>query len=451
MNLAWKKSEPDLWNIYNLTLEQLQVLYPDCKHLRTTQLKYKREIDRGLIRMPEKHTFDGDLESERQEVNRRRGKAAPKVGKTALMRTIEVPEEHLWAHEALQKHLDDEGTVSKARFSQYQMGYKDSDGEAQVQDLKAARFEVAFDTEPKWPLITRVESKRLAKKESLKGPQDAKKAIILPDLQIPYHDEKAVEIALELVRDVKPDKIVLLGDLLDLDSFSKFTNIPLAKEFAKSTQQAIIDAHNLLTMLRQLAPRAEIVVLEGNHDRRMTDHTIKNNMAAYGLKRADKPESWPVLSVPFLCAFDTLDVEYISGYPANRYWINENLQVQHGHRVRSSGSTAKLVSDNERVSTIFGHVHRIETQYKTHPTYDGQKTNAAFSIGCLCRLDGAVPSKNRGVDLSGRPIGSENWQQAVCVVDYQDGNMPFNVTPVYINTFDGYRAVYNGKTYAYGP
>jgi hypothetical protein len=100
------------------------------------------------------------------------------------------------------------------------------------------------------------------------------------------------------------------------------------------------------------------------------------------------------------------------------------------------------------VTTIFGHVHRIEVQYKTVQTYEGGKTNAAYAIGCLCKIDGSVPSSNRGVDLLGRPVANhENWQQAICVVDYEEGNSVFNVNPIYINTFNGYQAIYGGRRY----
>jgi hypothetical protein len=440
--MKYRWLEEELWNLYNLTLPQCIELYPECKHIRTTRLQYIRKINKGEVSMPERHTFDGDLEKEQSEISKRQGKAAPKLGELA---TLQVSVEHLKYHEKLQEALNEDGAVSKMRISEYQMGYKDADGEAQSHDLHAVRFELEFDSEPQWPPVTRVESVKLQRKEKASNPGDARKAVILPDLQIPYQDEKALEVALKIVRDVKPDKVVLIGDLLDLEAFSRFDNLPT---YAGTTQDAIVRAHQLLAEIRKMCPTAEIAVLEGNHDLRLSTHINKNAKSAYGLRRADQPEGWPVLSVPYLTAMDDLDVDYISGYPANRYWINQNLQVQHGHRVRSAGSTAKVVSENERVSTIFGHIHRLETQYRTHQTYEGGKTNAAFGVGCLCKIDGSVPSTNRGVDLMGKSVTNhENWQNAICVVDYQEGDSAFNVNPVYINTFENYRAVYNGKLY----
>lgn len=441
---------PDLWNLLSLPNAELYRLYGaylDKHSIRRTANKYRKLYHNGEINMPEREKpYNPDTEP--LEIANRRSKAAKTLGPKALETTVlTIPTDHLPYHEKLQEHLDAEGAVSKMRVSEYQMGYKDADGEAQSHDLKAMRFEVAFNTEPQWPIVSRVESVRLPKRERSEKDKlrEGKRAIILPDLQIPFQDEQAVQIALQVMADVKPDKVVIVGDLLDLSAWSKFLQRP---EWANQTQESIIQAHQLLATIRKLCPTAEIAVLEGNHDLRMNTHVQKNAAAALGLKRADQLEHWPVMSVPYLCAFDTLDVEYISGYPANRYWLNENLQVRHGNKVRSGASTARAISDDERVSTIFGHTHRLETHYKTKQTYDGGKINAAFSPGCLCRIDGTVPGANTGYDLDGKTVENyENWQQGLMVVDYEEGDGAFYPQQVFINSFNNYQTRFNGKTY----
>lgn len=172
---------------------------------------------------------------------------------------------------------------------------------------------------------------------------------------------------------------------------------------------------------------------------------MANAAAAFGIKIAGAPDSWPVMSVPHLLRLDELDVEYVGGYPAGAYWINDRLQCIHGLKVRSSGSTAKIVSDDERVSTIFGHVHRIEMHYKTVRVRNGGRTNFAFTPGCLCRIDGAVPSTKGSTDVHGRPVLSyEDWQQGLAVVHYNEGDSPFAIEPIYI---DHGRAIFRGKEY----
>ncbi|WP_218571937.1 hypothetical protein, partial [Pseudomonas sp. SZ57] len=84
---------------------------------------------------------------------------------------------------------------------------------------------------------------------------------------------------------------------------------------------------------RANAPEAEVTLIEGNHDRRLQKSILRNAKAAFGLKRANDPESWPVLSVPNLLRLDDLGVEYVEGYPAGEKWINDNLVCIHGHKV----------------------------------------------------------------------------------------------------------------------
>lgn len=443
----------DLWNLLYCTPKDLRIIYPghSWESLRAKRKLYRKKVKRGEIMPPSRSEAYPGPEDERDRAKQRREALSKPLGQKALSEMISM-EQRKKLHDQLDVLLDKANlppeTVDQIRIkkvSAWEMGYKDTEGEAQTHPLFGIQLEadpVKFT--PEWPVVTRVESVKLPRRE-VEPKGDARKAVILSDLQYPYADEKAVEVALQIVRDVKPDKVVLVGDMLDLAAWGKYEQRP---EFAAQTQAAVIQAHQLLATLRKLCPAAEIAVLEGNHDARMEKSLLANARQAFGLRRADALDGWPVMSVPYLTAMDDLDVNYVSGYPANRFWLNDNLQIRHGQRVRSGGSTAKLVADDERVSTIFGHVHRIETHYKTTQVRSGGRTNAAYAIGCLCRIDGSVPSVKNGYDLSGRPVENfEDWQQAIAVVDYEEGNAPFNVTPIYINTFNNYQAVYNGKRY----
>lgn len=435
-----------LWYLLNLTNNELREVFKEqtWSNLKNKRKLYRAKIRNGEIIMPRKpeqyHPTDTPEEI--------RERLAKDLGETAVNQVIDEQ-----TREKLHRQLDetiDQTNINPAlikgfRASTWESLTKNADGEAEIHKLSGIQLVAeAKDLEPKWDVVKRVESVTLPKKEA-KKPTANKRAIILSDLQAPYHDERAVDVALQITQDVKPDKIVLVGDLLDLAAWGKYAQRP---EFAQQTQGAVVYAHQLLVKLRKLAPTAEISVLAGNHENRLENHILANTAEAYGLRRADDLTGYPVMSVPYLCAFDQLDVEYVGGYPANRYWINDNLQVRHGQRVKSSGSTAKLVSDDERVSTIFGHVHRVETHMKTVNVRHGGKTSAAYSIGCLCAIDGRVPSTKNGYDISGKPVENyEDWQQAIAVVNYEDGDGSFNVNTVYINTFMNYKATYNGKTY----
>jgi predicted phosphodiesterase len=333
------------------------------------------------------------------------------------------------------------GTIEKVRISEWQGITKNEEGEAEIHDLGGISVVIApaWADGPQWPVVQQaapVTIKPAPKKAKAKS--KFKTAVILPDPQIGYrmyedgtmdsfHHEESMDVALQITRVVDPDLIVYLGDFLDFAEFGKFEQEPA---FAKTTQAAIDRGHQFLCEQRANAPDAHIVLLEGNHDRRLQKSITINSASALHLKRAEVPDDWPVMSVPFLLRLNEphLNIEYVGGYPAGIFWINQNLACIHGHITRSRGSTVAAVVDDERTSVIHGHIHRIELQHKTRRTFEGPKRSLAASPGCLCRIDGAVPSTKGSTDPHGRPVNAvEDWQQGMAVVTYEEGDGNFNV------------------------
>lgn len=264
---------------------------------------------------------------------------------------------------------------------------------------------------------------------------DWKVAIALPDPQIgyrryedgtidPFHDEKAMDVALQIVEldhGHPLAQVINLGDFLDLPMYGTYEQ---EANFAHTAQMAIDRGHKFLAEQRAAAgDAARIILLEGNHDKRLHRFVVNNAAAAYGIKVANIPDSWPVMSLQYLLRLEELKVEFIDGYPAAAHWINKRLRAMHGDRANSNGSTASQYANaNPNVSTLFGHTHRIEQQSKTVFDRDQAIKSVSFSPGCLCRVDGAVPSVKAGLNGKGRPLEYfENWQQGVAVIHYKDG------------------------------
>jgi hypothetical protein len=354
---------------------------------------------------------------------------------------------------------EDIGKVEKVRINNWEGLTKDADGNAVVTPMKASQIVLApkWAEGPEWPVVQQAAPMQVKLPTRVHySPKAWKSAVILPDPQIGYrrdlttanltgfHCEHAMSLSLQMIHDWQPNLIINLGDVLDLAAMGRWVQEP---GFALTTQPALDRGHLWLAEQRTAAENAIIRFLEGNHDRRMQDYIMQNAMAAFGLRRGNTPpDNWPVMSVPYLLRMDELEVEYLPGYPAGITWVNDRLAAVHGSRVKSSGSTAALVLEDERVSTIFGHVHRIEQLHKTKRVRDGVRTQAAYSPGCLCRIDGVVPGVKGAVDPLGRPVVSyENWQQGIAVVQYKDGDAPFHVDLVPIHD---HGAVALGKHYA---
>jgi len=324
--------------------------------------------------------------------------------------------------------LADIGSIKKVSI--YQQVTKDAEGEFQVHDLQAIQFSPAWEEGPKWELPKPGPSVQIQKstvKPIVKT--GGKTAIIVPDIQIGYfrnedgelvatHDERAIAIAMAMVRDIQPTQIILLGDNLDLPEFGKYR---LSPAFALTTQASVDRATTLCAELRQAAPKAKIVWLAGNHEERLTNYILDNAKAAFGITKGNTPKAWPDMSVPSLCRMEEYGINFESGYPAGYYLVNKQLACIHGNRVRSRGSTAHIYLNEQKMSVIYGHIHRIELAYRTRRDWDGARTIMAASPGTLARIDGAVPSTKGGVDAWGRPkTVVEDWQQGVGLVTYED-------------------------------
>jgi predicted phosphodiesterase len=293
--------------------------------------------------------------------------------------------------------------------------------------------------DPKWQPIDRAQPVILAAPKKV-TPKKSKHTvhIALPDPQIgyrsldgrldPFHDESAMDIALQITdwleENDRVDTVINLGDFLDLPAQGRFEQ---EAAFA-STSQAAFDRGHLFLQQQRLAagPKAKIVLVEGNHDRRMEKFIVANALSAYGLRRANTNEI-PVMSIPYLLRLNEIGVEYIDAYPAGAYWITENLRAIHGTKARSNGSTAAAYTNADpHISTIFGHAHRLEIQSRTVFNGAGAIRSVAVSPGCLCRVDGAVPSVNGSTHIDGSPAKYfENWQQGICVISINEDGEPF--------------------------
>jgi metallophosphoesterase superfamily enzyme len=358
--------------------------------------------------------------------------------------------------ELLERSGIDLDTVSRVKTVKAWQGFmKDKNDEPQVVDMYGMEFIPTFADGPKWELphpgpLYKIPTAP-AKPVKVTG---WKTALIFPDIQIgyfrtatndlePIQDEKALAVALGIAKAENPDLIVLVGDNLDLAEFGKYR---LSPAFMRTTQATIDRASLLCAELRAAAPNARIIWIAGNHEERLPNFLMDNALAAFGLRQGNVPESFPVMSVPFLCHFDRYQIEYLPGYPASSFWINERLVIIHGDKVASGGSTAHKYLNTMKASVIYGHIHRREWAERTREDHDGPKTIMAASPGCLARIDGAVPSTRGGVDLDGRPLTRyEDWQQGVGVVRYEEGDGRFVYEQVPIR--DGW-ALHQGKEFA---
>lgn len=282
---------------------------------------------------------------------------------------------------------------------------------------------------PKWPVVQQAAPLVINPKKITKTPRVSKwkTAVVGGDTQFGYrvvddqttelfHDESAIDIFHQIVALENPEQTVIVGDIGDFSQQSKFVAEP---GFARTTQPTI-DRMALFAAQLRADTEGKIVWIEGNHDKRLQNFVEVNAQSALGLKRGNWPDSYPVMSIPNLCRLDEYDVVYKDAYPNAHWWITDNLRAEHGTRAKANGSTADLYAkETPHVSRIFGHSHRLESI--SHTTWDraGRIKSQFINTGCLCRVDGTVPSVHGSKGADGHSaVVFENWQQGLAVIRY---------------------------------
>lgn len=208
--------------------------------------------------------------------------------------------------------------------------------------------------------------------------------VSLSDIHAPYQDDKAVSSAINLIRALKPHRVVLNGDINDFFQLSRFnTGLHRIDEL----QNEIDAANEIRRRVRGAAPDAVFDETEGNHDNRVRSYVMNNARALVSL-RALEPGN--------LFLYDELEIQW---HPGAGFRIRPEFMVKHGTIVRAeAAASAKGEHLLSGISGISGHTHRLATWRRS-----GYVQRQWTEQGCLCRTDPDY--------VTGRP----NWTQG-CVV-----------------------------------
>jgi len=245
-------------------------------------------------------------------------------------------------------------------------------------------------------------------------------AVVLSDLHIPYHDQKSLDLVIEIAKDLRPDKIIQLGDYQDFYPISKYTKDP-KRSSGFELQRELDIAKGILDKLTAIAPT---YIIPGNHDQRLKKYLQDKALG--------------------LCGLEALTFSKLIGIDNKRSFLRENiylgkLLILHGDEVTtgggSSGKTALATMARLNQSVMVGHCHKLGSVYRASKGCGVQK---GYEIGCLCTME---------VDYTRYP----DWQQGFAVVEFQDnGNKDFFAELIEVEQTKkgkGRRAFTRGKVY----
>ena len=248
-------------------------------------------------------------------------------------------------------------------------------------------------------------------------PRHEQPIVVLSDMHFPEHDRKVWATTKEMIKDLKPQEVILLGDFLEMASVSQHGGAELEKLTEDFTA-----GKAALKELREIAGEGcRITYLEGNHESRLTRFLMSK-----------APSLRDSLSYEVGLELRALNVEWV---PEHKQPITRgDLDLTHGHqdlRERPSkyhsGKMADVYGRPNR-SVLYGHTHK--PQVFTKPTVGGHAT--AIGMGCGRTL---APGWLHGAQAG--------WVHQIAVV-YVTGAGRSHVYPI---TFVHGQTVWNGKFY----
>ena len=244
-----------------------------------------------------------------------------------------------------------------------------------------------------------------------------RRILVISDLQVPYHHEKAVKNLIKLVRREKFDQVLNVGDELDMQSQSKW---------AKGTKlewegQLDADRETCREILWELGTTD---VTRSNHTDRLYHTLLRGAPSLLGL---------PELDYPKFMGFDELGIKF----HRKPFEFLPNWVLVHGDEGslnRNAGGTAAGLANKFGANVVCGHTHRLGLQGLSQGFKGRFKTLWGFEVGNL--MDSRQASYLKA--------GSANWQGGFGIIEVNGKNV--TCIPVPVNQ-DGSFTIY-GKIYS---
>ena len=243
-----------------------------------------------------------------------------------------------------------------------------------------------------------------------------KKIVVISDLQVPYHDERAVRNDASIIKRFKPDQVITIGDEIDLPQISRWTEgTPGWFEQSLGTDR---DATVEILWDLQVTD-----MIRSNHTDRLYNVIMKKIPAFLAL---------PELKFEKFMKLDELGIKFhrkpLEFAPD---WIA--IHGDEGSVKPTPGLTALDAARKHGKSVVCGHTHRA-----------GQSAFTEASGGVLGRvLRGVEVGNLMQFSKAGYMKGTGNWQQAFAVF-YVDKKAVTN-TIVHIEKDGSF--VFEGKRY----
>lgn len=244
-----------------------------------------------------------------------------------------------------------------------------------------------------------------------------KVTVLVSDLQVPYHDKRAVENLSKFIKAFKPDEVVSVGDEMDMQTISRWAmGTPL--EYERSIGR---DRDETVRVLESLKITH---MTRSNHTDRLYNTLMKR---APGLLGAPELEIENFLRLPELGVT----------YHRKPWQVAPNWLLLHGDEGsvnQTGGQTALGLAKKTGMSVVCGHTHRAGLLHYTE-SYAGVTNRTIWGL----EVGNLMDQKKAGY----LKAGIANWQQAFGIL-YTEGK---KVTPSLIPIHNDGSFIVEGKVW----
>jgi hypothetical protein len=203
--------------------------------------------------------------------------------------------------------------------------------------------------------------------KTIAGTSKTKTIVLVPDLQVPFHDRKGVAALAKFIEEYKPDEVACVGDLIDMPQISQWTK-GTAGEHTRDLHKHRNEAVEVIEMLRINH------ISRANHEDRLWK-SLSSRLP--GL--LDLPE----LRIETFLRLDEMNVQYHHG----PYELAHNWYLMHGDESTQSskaGMTGANLSQRVGASVAIGHTHKLGLIPTTHMLGGKiRRTDWGFEVGCI--------------------------------------------------------------------
>lgn len=234
----------------------------------------------------------------------------------------------------------------------------------------------------------------------------SKKAVVIGDLHFGTECQKTIDVFFEVVSQIKPEKIVINGDTLDMFAISKY---PKDCRHVQSLEDERQRYHKFLKILHDITVDfdAQLFETNANHsgnsiEGRWWRYVSENFGEVAGSEFGREllsyenfffpKESWRRITLVDEVVFPT------------------NFIVYHGTVVRKMGGmSARGEYEKKHTSTMTNHTHRLGSTMQRVPSAGNRPEiqNHNYENGCACLLNPDY-------------VTDANWQNGFSIISYED-------------------------------